>query len=307
MKQLLLGLIFISPVFSFSQDLDGVNYDDLFQWYGSYNHSDETFHVNRIALRTGVELEYVEQGNTNGVPVIFLHGISDSWHSFETSLPHLPESIHAFAVSQRGHGNSDKPSAAYTPRLFAADIAAFVEQLKLGPVVIVGHSMGGINAQRFAIDYPGLTKALVIIDSDPAIVKNEGMPEFCEVVMNLQGPMSREFMTEFQRSTIMKPIDENYFELIVSEGMKIPTKVFQSAFKEMMEENMTDEVKTIAKPTLIFWGENDLVFRRPGQELLKSGIKNAKWISYPGTGHALHWEQPRRFVIDLVQFIHSVN
>jgi alpha-beta hydrolase superfamily lysophospholipase len=56
-----------------------------------------------------------------GVPVILLHGITDSWRSFEPVLPHLPASIRAFALSQRGHGDSERPAAGYHPRDFAAD------------------------------------------------------------------------------------------------------------------------------------------------------------------------------------------
>jgi pimeloyl-ACP methyl ester carboxylesterase len=306
-RNILLFLLLFTSVFSFGQRLE-INLENLLQRITpEASTAQQTFNVKRIALKTGVELEYAEQGSADGIPVIFLHGLTDSWHSFETNLPHLPANIHAFAISQRGHGNSDKPSSAYTPKIFAADVAAFIEQQKLGPVVIVGHSMGGISAQRFAIDYPQLTRALVIIGADPAFVQNEGMSEFCQAVMSLRGPMSREFMTEFQRSTIMRPIDENYFELIVNEGLKVPTTVFQSAFKGLIEENMINEVKTITKPTLIFWGEDDLVCRRPGQETLKKSIKSSQWIEYYGTGHALHWEQPTRFAHDLVQFINSLQ
>jgi non-heme chloroperoxidase len=101
-----------------------------------------TLETESIELRTGVKLTYVEQGDPKGIPVILLHGITDSLRSFENVLPHLPDSIHAFALSQRGHGDSDRPTTGYRPQDFAADLAAFVETLGLGPVVVAGHSMG---------------------------------------------------------------------------------------------------------------------------------------------------------------------
>jgi pimeloyl-ACP methyl ester carboxylesterase len=305
-KLFLLPLLF-SFMFSFGQNAEDLSEGDLIV-SGPVEHvQPENFIVKRAALKTGVQLEYVEKGNPKGVPVIFLHGITDSWHSFETNLPYLPAEIHALALSQRGHGGSDKPLGGYTPKHFAADVAAFVEQQKLGPVVIVGHSMGGVNAQRFAIDYPQLTKALVIIDSDPLLIENEGMPEFFEAVMKLNGPVSREFMVEFQKSTITKQIDSSYFEIIVNEGLKVPTAVFQAACKGMLEDNLAEEIKTIRKPALIFWGEEDAVCQRKGQERLRKNISNVHWIEYKGTGHALHWEEPQRFVKDLVQFINSLE
>ena len=306
MEKLLLLPLLLFFMFSSAQSRDGLNNDDLIIRGLLEHDQSETFIVKRAVLKTGVELEYVEQGNPNGVPVIFLHGLSDSWHSFETNLPHLPSNIRAFAVSQRGHGNSEKPLDGYSPENFADDVAAFIEKQKLGSVVIVGHSMGGVNAQRFAIDYPQLTKALVIIDSDPALIENEGMAEFLETVMGLKGSISREFMLEFQKSTIMKPIDSSYFELIVTEGLKIPTVVFQTALKKMLEDNLSEKIKTISKPTLVFWGDRDAICLRKGQELLKNNIRNIKWLEYKGTGHALHWEEPKKFADDLVEFINSL-
>ena len=60
-------------------------------------------------LSTGVRLHYAERGNRGGEAIIFLHGYSDSWFSFSRVLPLLSPSYHAFALTQRGHGDSDKP------------------------------------------------------------------------------------------------------------------------------------------------------------------------------------------------------
>ena len=102
--------------------------------------------VQSIQLSTGVNLQFVEQGNARGIPVILLHGYTDSWHSYETTLPFLPEDLHVFALSQRGHGNSDRPKQNYHPKDFAADVASFIKKKNLGPAVIVGLSLGGVPA-----------------------------------------------------------------------------------------------------------------------------------------------------------------
>ena len=83
--------------------------------------------VKSVELPNRVKLQYVEQGDLASTPVLFLHGITDSWHSFEPVLPHLPASIRAFALSQRGHGDSDRPMSGYHPRDFAADVVAFMD------------------------------------------------------------------------------------------------------------------------------------------------------------------------------------
>jgi pimeloyl-ACP methyl ester carboxylesterase len=68
-----------------------------------------------IELPGGPRLSYAAQGRPDGVPVVLLHGWSDSRRSFDPVLPHLPDTIRAIAVSQRGHGDSDHPAAGYGP------------------------------------------------------------------------------------------------------------------------------------------------------------------------------------------------
>jgi len=60
-------------------------------------------------LATGVTLHYAEKGDPTGEAIIFLHGYSDSWFSFSRVLPLLSPEYHTFALTQRGHGDSDKP------------------------------------------------------------------------------------------------------------------------------------------------------------------------------------------------------
>ena len=259
----------------------------------------------KIELSTGVDLEFVEQGDPKGVAVIFLHGLSDSWHSFESVLRQLPRSIHAFAISQRGHGDSDRPAMGYSPVDFSNDIAAFIRQKNLGSVVIAGHSMGGVNAQQFALDHPKLTKALVIIDSESNFQDNPGFPEFNQSVQAMEGEMSKEFMIGFQKETLANPMDSTYFNLLVEEAMKCPLPVFKAALAELTSANLTKRFRSFNKPTLIFWGNKDNFCDRKGQVVLKEAIYNSTFIEYLGTGHALHWEQPESFAKDLVYFIEN--
>jgi non-heme chloroperoxidase len=117
--------------------------------------------VTSVALPTGVTLPFVEQGDPAGVPVVLLHGGTDSWRSFEPVLPYLPSSIRAFALTQRGHGDASRPASGYHPRDFSADVAAFLDSQGLESAVIAGHSMGSTVALRFALDYPERTRGLV--------------------------------------------------------------------------------------------------------------------------------------------------
>ena len=81
--------------------------------------------------------------------LLLLHGGTDSWHSFELVLPHLPDSIRAFALSLRGHGDSSRPSSGYRYAILPRTIAAFMDAVEFDRAVLFGHSMGRAIAQRF--------------------------------------------------------------------------------------------------------------------------------------------------------------
>lgn len=120
--------------------------------------------VKAISLPTGVTLEYAERGSARpGVPVLFLHGVTDSWRSFESVFPELPPDIHAYALSQRGHGDSSRPAAGYRYQDMADDLRAFMDAIQVPAAMVVGHSMGSLVAQRFVIDNPTRTAGLVLM------------------------------------------------------------------------------------------------------------------------------------------------
>lgn len=263
--------------------------------------------VKSIQLPGRVRLEYVEQGDPAGIPVVMLHGATDSWHSFEPVLPHLPESVHAFALTQRGHGDADRPASGYRTRDFAADVAAFADALRLGPVVVVGHSMGSTNAKRFAIDYPARTRGLVLVGAFAGYRNNPTLVEFWEsAVSTLTDPIAPGFAREFQQSTLSRPVPPAFLDTVVRESLKVPARVWRAAFEGFFEDDFAAELGAIAAPTLVLWGDRDGLARRIDQDALVAGIAGARFEVYEGTGHALHWEEPERFAAELTSFVEGV-
>jgi len=260
-----------------------------------------------VELPNQIKLNYVEQGDPSGIHVLLLHGITDSWRSFERVLPHLPDSIRAFALSQRGHGDTDRPGAGYRPQDFAADLAAFTDALGLGPAVIAGHSMGATIAQRFAIDHPGRTLGLVLVGS---LTTWQGHPDFVElwdsVVSTLTDPIDPGFVREFQESTLAQPVPPAFLETVVRESLKLPARVWKAVLLEgLLEADFSEELGKIKAPTLVVWGDRDSL-TRGGQEALTAAIAGSRLLVYPGAGHALHWEEPDRFAADLVAFTETL-
>jgi pimeloyl-ACP methyl ester carboxylesterase len=261
-----------------------------------------------VELPNQVKLPYVEQGDPLGVPVLLLHAIADSWHSFEPVLAHLPNSIHAFALTQRGHGDASRPAAGYRVHDFATDLAAFMDAIQLEAAIIAGGSSGGFVARRFAIDNPERTLGLVLMGSPASLRDKPGMQELWDsTVGKLTDPVDPGFVREFAESMLAQPVPQAFFETIVQDNLKVPAFVWRATFKGLMEDDSFGELHTIKAPTLIIWGDQDVILHRSDQEALAAAIPGARLMVYPSAGHAFYWEAPDRVASDLVAFIEALG
>ncbi|MCA9958095.1 MAG: alpha/beta fold hydrolase, partial [Anaerolineales bacterium] len=103
-----------------------------------------------------IQLYYEIHGT--GEPVLLLHGLGSSVEDWELQLPLFSQKYQVVVVDVRGHGRSGKPSGPYSVPQFAADITAFIEQLGLAPLHMLGLSMGGMIAFQTAVDRPDLLR-----------------------------------------------------------------------------------------------------------------------------------------------------
>jgi non-heme chloroperoxidase len=251
-------------------------------------------------LRTGVTVPYVEQGDASGVPVLLLHAYVDSLRFFEVLFPHLPKFVHAFAFSQRGHGDADRPREGYGTKDFAADVAAFMDAVGLKAAVLAGQSSGGYVAQRFAIDHPERTLGLVLIGA-PRDFRDK--PDLGSAVSALSDPVDPGFVREFVESTITQPLPAAHLETLIAESCKVPARVWKATLKGMLEASVPTETGTITAPTLILWGDQDEFCTRAEQEALRAAIPRAALVTYQGTGHLVACEQPARTGADIAGFV----
>jgi non-heme chloroperoxidase len=262
-------------------------------------------------LEAGPRLHYAEQGDPMGEAIVFLHGYSDSWFSFSRVLPLLSAEYHAFALTQRGHGDSDKPECCYTPDDFAADIDAFMDAVGLEEATVVGASTGALFAQRVVLSYPRRVSRLVLVGAQtPANEANEVVLGLQEEVRALEDPVPPEFVRAFQESTIYQPVPQEFLDTVVSESLKLPARVWRDYLEGAVlsiDQDYVLPLREIDVPTLILWGEQDPLFPREEQERLAGAIPGATLKVYPETGHAVHWDRPEWVVRDLEEFMKETH
>jgi non-heme chloroperoxidase len=269
---------------------------------------EENIQLAMMPLSTGVRLNYAEKGDQSGEAIIFLHGYTDSWVSFRRVLPLLSPEYHAFALSERGHGDSDKPECCYTLDDFAADVDAFMDALGIEEATLVGASGGSFMAQRVALDYPHRVSRLVLISSAATLLDNEAVMGLGEEMLALEDPISPEFVREWQEVNVYQPVPDEFFDKMISESLKIPARIWRNYWEGVvLAPDHASRLGEIDVPTLIMWGEKDAVFSREDPERLAAAIPGATLKVYPETGHAVHWERPEWVVRDLEEFIEDTS
>ena len=253
-------------------------------------------------LATGPRLHFAEQGDAHGQPILFLHGWPDSWFSFSRVLPLLPPGLHAFAVDQRGFGDSERPDDSYDISQFASDAVAFLDAVSVDRATIVGHSFGSFVARQVAIAHPKRVARLVLIGTGARSV-NPVTAEVQASMAALRDPVPVEFARDFQAGTAFVPLPEAFFERIVAESLKLPARLWRKVFDGILAYDDVGQVAGIAVPTLLVWGERDALFPREDQEHLAAAIPDARLTIYQKTGHCPNWERPEQVAADVHTFL----
>jgi non-heme chloroperoxidase len=242
--------------------------------------------LRHVRLPNGLVIECAEQGRRGGPSLLLLHGITDTWRSFEPVLPWLPPDWHVVAMTQRGHGGSSA-AASYRTRDFAADAAA----------------MGAVNALRLAIDHPAAVRGMVAAGGFASFADKPELVDFVRSQMLTLGEqVPRELAEAFQRDTVAGPLAPGLLQTMVEECLRAPAATWRGAFAALLDDDFSDELHKVEAPVLLPWGDADVFSPESDQQRLQQQLPRATRVVYAGVGHALHWEQPRRFADDLVAF-----
>jgi esterase len=264
----------------------------------------KTFQVN------GYPMAFLERGT--GEPVVLVHGVLNDYRSWSRQTASPPAGFRLIAVSlrhsypERWDGKGDKNSE----RQHAEDLAAFIEALGIGPVHLVGHSMGGIAGFRMAQARPDLIKSLVLMEAPiysllpPASDSGEGQNEIATVLKavkarfeqgdiegGLQLWVDRDTPGTWQRrsdATRQRPRD-NAWTLIQSGDGSNPITC--------------SDFKVLTMPVLLMQGEKTPRRLANIVDATHKCLPSSEHMVIPDAGHAMHVMNPAAFEKALVQFL----
>ena len=254
-----------------------------------------------VEIDGGLLIPYLDQGDPEGVPLVLLHGITDSHRSYEPVLDSLPQSIRAIAITARGHGDAGKPETGYDAERMAADVVAVMGALGIERAIVAGHSMGSWTARRVAVSHPDRVLGLVLAGAFASFSDHPDMQGLLEEFNGLGDPIDPGYARAWQDSTMALAVPETFMEMIVEETRKPPARVWRAALEGLIAAD-PEPIGTITAPALLCWGDRDDFVPRIDQDDLLVRIPDAELRIYEGGGHALHWERPARFAADLVEF-----
>ena len=121
------------------------------------------FRERRIQVREGLELN-VAEGPAGGTPLLLIPGQGCTWQEYAKALPELIDTYHVLVVDMHGHGRSTWNPDDYVGVRIAEDMATLIEQTFGEPVVIAGHSSGGLVASLIAARRPELVRGVLFED-----------------------------------------------------------------------------------------------------------------------------------------------
>jgi len=263
-----------------------------------------------VTLKNGITLRYITAGK-GPTPIIFIHGYSFSADAWEKVLAKLPSIYTAYAYDLRGFGDSSKPAKGYTIPDFVEDLAQFMDAKQISKSVLVGHSLGAIFLQDFAVAYPERVLALVLSNSQARNKDTGGkVPEGIAKRIAAYGDKEANRKI-FEVSTPSYFKAGNLTEADKNRFMETNLKSATPALKEAFECLFTtpaippDRFARIKAPTLVVTSTHDIVPFTVATAL-SEGIPQCLIFVVERAGHTPMWERPDRFCQGVFQFLYSV-
>jgi pimeloyl-ACP methyl ester carboxylesterase len=268
--------------------------------------------VRFIRLASGITVRVAESGPKDGIPLVLLHGWGASLYMWRHAFHLLPPlGIRPIAVDLRGFGLSDRPTTrgAYTLDAYCADVDALYDALGVANASLVGHSMGGALALRYALRRPERVARLALIN--PAGLERLVYPGIARVVPRaVTGAIRERFISKSLIAQILRRLVYGDPSIVTERDVDqywMPTQLphFVHAATETLRtfdwRPLTDsDASSLAPKTLVLLGSDD--------RLIRSGRANAERLRDVDVhelagGHGVHEERPSEVYAQIGAFV----
>lgn len=243
----------------------------------------------------------------SGQPLLILHGyfgMSDNWKSIGNRFA---ENFEVHLIDQRNHGRSFH-SDEFDYELLVEDLRYYIEQHHLQKVNLLGHSMGGKVAMKFAVTYPELVGKLIVADIGPKYYK----PHHELILAALSA-------VNFTLHTTRKKVEEALRTYINEEGILqflLKNVYWESKGKLAYRFNLESLIENNAEvgealpsfthfdgETLFLSGEKSKYITNDDIPLISAHFINFQVVTVKNAGHWLHAENPTQFYNEVVRFL----
>ncbi len=267
-------------------------------------------------FETGAVVINYAEGETEGPPLVMLHGATVNWQSFGEFIPTLERHWHIYACDLRGHGKSGRSQADYRVVDYVPDTVAFVEGAIGQPVVLLGFSMGANIALGVAAHRPDLVQAVILLD--PSFMLRElsfrDASETYNWVVWLRETQAtaRTFDEIVARCRALTPEMD---DAGARDQATMVASVDPASIACLLDDRIYDGfdleevLPRVACPALLVRGERELesVVRDSDAAMFEALVSHGKVIQVKGVGHGIIWGPPGQVVLEHVsQFLTSL-
>jgi len=238
----------------------------------------------------------------NGPPLVILHGLLGMSDNLMSVARLLGQKHRVILLDHRNHGRSGHhPDFGYD--VMANDLLELLDSLNIYKVSLIGHSMGGKVALKFAYDNPGLVNKLVVVDISPAAYTRatEHQTIIDEMMaINLAQYSNRTELEQIVRQKFGGTFKEH---LILKNIATTPDKTLAwkcnlPDIKENLFEIMSEMLPAskFAKPTLFIKGENSNYIQPHDEDLIRQHFSKVLIKTISNAGHLVHADNPAGFI-----------